>query len=120
MTKRMATDPRRVEAMQNWSNLKSMKHVKGFVGMKGYYRWFIRNYGKSHLLTCSKGRFHWNAEAHKAFKFLKEALTAVLIQYLLNSLSLCLSWYRYMRTSCVYSSKATHSANHCKCMASFL
>jgi hypothetical protein len=42
----MATDPRRVEAMQNWSNLKSMNHVKGFLGMKGYYRWFIRNYGK--------------------------------------------------------------------------
>ena len=34
----------------------------------------------SHLLTCKQERFHRNAEAHKTFKMLKEALTALINQ----------------------------------------
>jgi hypothetical protein len=56
--------------------------VRGFLGLAGYYRKFIRHFGGiaaplNRLL--GKDGFQWNNAAEKAFQQLKEALTSPLV-----------------------------------------
>jgi hypothetical protein len=39
------TDPSKIEAMSNWSPLTTIKSLKGFLGLTGYYQKFIRGCG---------------------------------------------------------------------------
>jgi hypothetical protein len=39
-------DPKKIEAMQDWTHPKTLKSLCGFLGLKGYYRKFVKNYGK--------------------------------------------------------------------------
>lgn len=51
--------------------------MRSFLGMTGYYRCFIKNYGTlARPLTdlLKRGGFKWNSAAEKGFKDLKEAL----------------------------------------------
>ncbi|GJT24379.1 hypothetical protein Tco_0894316 [Tanacetum coccineum] len=34
----------KVTAMQNWPSLRNLKQLRGFLGLAGYYRIFIRDY----------------------------------------------------------------------------
>ncbi|KAK8983583.1 hypothetical protein V6N11_073987 [Hibiscus sabdariffa] len=73
----VATDPSKVEAMRNWKLPKSIKSLRRFLGLTGYYKKFIRNYGSiSKLLTAmlKKDNFFWTQEAKDAFLTLKESM----------------------------------------------
>jgi hypothetical protein len=75
--KGVAVDPNKVESVVNWPIPKNVKGVRGFLGLTGYYRKFIRNYGKvARPLTSltKKDAFTWNDETHKAFETLKKSL----------------------------------------------
>jgi hypothetical protein len=76
----VATEPSKVEAINNWPVPKTFKQLRGFLGLTGYYRRFIRNYGLiSRPLTqlLKKGvQFQWTSSTQEAFELLKSALSS--------------------------------------------
>lgn len=71
----VAVDPHKIIAVKDWPQPKNQKSVRGFLGLPGYYRKFIRNFGGiaaplTRLLT--KDGFSWNTEAGEAFVKLKD------------------------------------------------
>src|SRR3954464_6257037 len=43
----ISMDPKKVETITNWPDIKTIKQLQAFLGMTGYYRRFIANYGET-------------------------------------------------------------------------
>lgn len=79
-SKGLATDPDKVEKVKNWPIPRSLKQVRAFLGLAGYYRKFIRNFSviasPLHKLTQKDVRFKWTEPCNAAFQSLKDALVS--------------------------------------------
>ncbi|CAN6328531.1 unnamed protein product [Urochloa humidicola] len=74
----IAMEGDKVEAIASWPTPCSARGLRGFLGLAGYYRKFIQNFGViAAPLTAllKKDGFRWTEEATTAFQALKTALT---------------------------------------------
>ena len=73
-------DPKKVQAVQNVKVPKTVRQVRSFLGMAGYYRRFIQDFSRVaaplHYLTKDNVAFLWDAECQYAFDHLKSALVS--------------------------------------------
>lgn len=63
-----------------------MKDLRGFLGLIGYYRRFVANYGAIAVLLTrlTKNGFIWTIEANNTFKALKRAMVSLPMLALLD------------------------------------
>lgn len=75
----MEADQEKVKAIKMWPKPKTIKELRGFLGLTCYYRQFVAHYGTiSRPLTqlLKKGNFEWNQEAEVAFQRLKDVMAS--------------------------------------------
>lgn len=73
-------DPNKVASVLQWPTLKHVKGVRGFLELTGYYRKFIRDYGKlARPLTDikKKDKFKWGPKEEQALELLKKKVAFV-------------------------------------------
>lgn len=72
-------DPSKLTAIMDWALPTNLKQLRGFLGLTGYYRRFIKNYSIiAGPLTdlLKKDAFHWSDVATEAFNALKKCVTS--------------------------------------------
>jgi hypothetical protein len=80
-------DPKKIEAVKDWTRPKTLKILCGFLGLTGYYRKFFKNYRKivAPLTALLKNNsFTWNPATNEAFQTLKAAMCTTLVLVLPN------------------------------------
>lgn len=80
-------DLEKVQTVQNWPYPTTIKEVRGFLGLTGYYRQFIKQYGTiATPLTAllKKNGFEWNSVVKTAWDYLKQAVIQAPVLALLD------------------------------------
>jgi hypothetical protein len=72
----VATDSSKIQAVSMWPTPKSVKQLRGFLGLTGYYRKFIKHYGLISMTDLLKKNvpFQWSPVVNTAFETLKNQL----------------------------------------------
>ena len=74
----VSTDPKKTATMMSWTSPTFVKALQIFLGLTGYYKKFIQNYGQiaTPLTTLlKKNSFGWPTHAEMAFQQLKAAVS---------------------------------------------
>lgn len=75
--KGVSADPAKIQCMKDWPRPNNIKSLKGFLGLRGYYRRFVKNYrciNKPLIDLLKKNAFQWDSPAEEAFNTLKQAM----------------------------------------------
>jgi hypothetical protein len=68
-------DLNKIKAMMEWTILKTLRNLKGFLGLTRYYRKFVRNYGSiTSNNIIEEGFILLDSRGNQAFKQLKEPM----------------------------------------------
>lgn len=73
----VSTDPNKIKDVAEWAIPISLKQLRGFLGLVGYYRRFVQSFGmiaRPLTILTKKDGFAWSGEATEAFNNLKQAL----------------------------------------------
>ena len=74
----METD--KVKAIQEWPTPSSIPALRSFLGLAGYYRRFVKDFGRITLpltdLLRNDVKFQWQAQQQQAFDSLKQAISS--------------------------------------------
>jgi len=70
----------KIQAIQQWPTPWTFRALRGFLGLTGFYRRFIKGYASlatplTHLLTTPQ--LVWSTEAQTAFQKLKDTVSSV-------------------------------------------
>jgi hypothetical protein len=84
----IAVDPAKVEAIMEWPAPTNVTEVRSFMGLAGYYRWFVEGFSNianpiTELQKKNK-KFVWTEKCAEAFRRLKELLTTAPILKVLD------------------------------------
>lgn len=80
-------DANKVRLMMEWPSPKTMKELRGFLGLTNYYRRFVRGYiciARPLNDLLKKEALTWNIDAEDAFNKLKQAMSSASILSLPN------------------------------------
>nr|GEY38474.1 hypothetical protein [Tanacetum cinerariifolium] len=83
----VSIDPSKIEAMQKWPIPSTLKQLRGFIGLTGYYRRFIKDYtsiSQPLVALTKKDAFKGNPSAELAYHKLKKAMVKALVLALPN------------------------------------
>ena len=76
----VATDPDKIKAVVEWHPPRTVKQVRGFLGMVNYYNRFIKNLAELadplHRITKKNAKFVWGKEQQQSFENLKAVLAS--------------------------------------------
>jgi hypothetical protein len=79
----VSVDPGKVKDVLNWMPPITVSEIRSFLGLAGYYRWFIKYFSKiakpmMKLLEKNKA-FEWTKECQASFEELKKRFTSLSI-----------------------------------------
>ena len=76
-------DPQNTEAVKNQPKPISSSDIGSFLGLAGYYRWFVEGFSSiaspMSRLTQKKVKFQWSDSCEKSFQELTTPLTSALV-----------------------------------------
>lgn len=78
--KGVSIDPSKLQSLQDWSIPLSIKALRGFLGLTGYYRTFIPDYGRIYgpsTVLIKNDAFKLANEATVAFQTLKDVMISL-------------------------------------------
>ncbi|XP_061993942.1 uncharacterized protein LOC133711877 [Rosa rugosa] len=85
--KGVAVDPNKIKSIVQWVKPRTMKGLRGFLGLAGYYRKYVKDFGiiaKPLTDMLKKDGFKWSPASEKAFEDLKVPMTTTLVLALPN------------------------------------
>jgi hypothetical protein len=91
---KVAPDPQKIKAVQEWPISQNIKHIQAFLGLANYYRRFV--YRFSHIATpltnlTKEVKWQWGPTQQQAFDNLKTALTSAPVLRIYDSnLPICI------------------------------
>lgn len=105
----LATDPSKIKEILSWHTSTTIKQLRGFLGLTGYYRRFVAGYASIYNYkplhdSLKKNAFQWGPTQDKAFQQLKLAMTTPPVLALPN-FYIPFSPYAAWQTNCLLQQK---------------
>jgi len=76
----VSTDPSKIESISSWPTPKTLKDLRGFMGLAGYYHKFVKDFARLSAplvaLTKKDADFEWTEAQQQAFDAIKSSLSS--------------------------------------------